>query len=150
MIVNRIKNYLAFLTVSIFTEQMLELHRGQGMEIFWRDSFHCPTEEEYNQMTIRKTGKTVRFTFPNFFGDTSRGPFRAQTCIPKMYPIFWGDTSEKCLGSPFQTFFRIHLGALLGPKPVSQKCILFFGDTFVNFLGSSRPRKSGPFSTPKS
>ncbi|XP_050725909.1 terpene synthase-like isoform X1 [Eriocheir sinensis] len=40
----------------VFCEQLLELHRGQGMEIYWRDSFTCPTEAEYRQMTIRKTG----------------------------------------------------------------------------------------------
>ncbi|KAG1710420.1 Geranylgeranyl pyrophosphate synthase [Nymphon striatum] len=42
--------------VSVFTDQLLELHRGQGMEIFWRDNFICPTEEQYKDMTIRKTG----------------------------------------------------------------------------------------------
>lgn len=26
------------------------------MEIYWRDNFTCPTESEYKQMTIRKTG----------------------------------------------------------------------------------------------
>ena len=79
---------------AVFTEQMLELHRGQvgkfrrcdvvfkisynfllqtsqihvftwrtlsfnifqGMEIYWRDNFRCPTEEEYRAMTVRKTG----------------------------------------------------------------------------------------------
>lgn len=40
----------------VYTEQLLELHRGQGMEIYWRDNFTCPTESEYQQMTIRKTG----------------------------------------------------------------------------------------------
>jgi len=40
----------------VFCEQLLELHRGQGMEIYWRDSYICPTEEEYKQMIIRKTG----------------------------------------------------------------------------------------------
>lgn len=35
---------------------MLELHRGQGMEIYWRDNFTCPTESDYKLMTIRKTG----------------------------------------------------------------------------------------------
>nr|UJH41141.1 geranyl diphosphate synthase [Pardosa pseudoannulata] len=40
----------------VFTEQLLELHRGQGMEIYWRDSFLCPTEEEYKEMVKRKTG----------------------------------------------------------------------------------------------
>lgn len=40
----------------MYTEQLLELHRGQGMEIYWRDNFTCPTELEYKQMTVRKTG----------------------------------------------------------------------------------------------
>ena len=42
--------------VNIFKDSMLELHRGQGMEIYWRDTFMCPTEEEYREMTVRKTG----------------------------------------------------------------------------------------------
>ena len=42
--------------VHIFKESMLELHRGQGMEIYWRDTFMCPTEIEYRDMTVRKTG----------------------------------------------------------------------------------------------
>jgi len=42
--------------VQVYTEQMLELHRGQGMEIYWRDNFRCPTEEEYREISIRKTG----------------------------------------------------------------------------------------------
>ncbi|XP_017778431.1 PREDICTED: geranylgeranyl pyrophosphate synthase isoform X2 [Nicrophorus vespilloides] len=40
----------------VFIEQLLELHRGQGMEIYWRDNFKCPTEEEYCEMTKKKTG----------------------------------------------------------------------------------------------
>lgn len=40
----------------MYTEQLLELHRGQGMEIYWRDSFTCPSESDYKLMTIRKTG----------------------------------------------------------------------------------------------
>lgn len=44
------------LAQQVVTEQLLELHRGQGMEIYWRDNFICPTEAEYKQMVIRKTG----------------------------------------------------------------------------------------------
>ena len=29
------------------TEELLNLHRGQGLELLWRDSLQCPTEEEY-------------------------------------------------------------------------------------------------------
>ncbi|XP_018571729.1 geranylgeranyl pyrophosphate synthase [Anoplophora glabripennis] len=42
--------------ISIALEQILELYRGQGMEIYWRDNFTCPSEEEYKQMVKRKTG----------------------------------------------------------------------------------------------
>lgn len=42
--------------VLAFTEQLLELHRGQGMDIYWRDTVHCPSEEEYKEMVKRKTG----------------------------------------------------------------------------------------------
>ncbi|XP_045501205.1 geranylgeranyl pyrophosphate synthase-like [Colias croceus] len=40
----------------IFSEQSLELIRGQGKEIYWRDSFICPSEEEYKAMLQQKTG----------------------------------------------------------------------------------------------
>ena len=26
------------------------MHRGQGLDIYWRDNMHCPTEEQYNAM----------------------------------------------------------------------------------------------------
>jgi len=42
--------------VEVFTEQLLELHRGQGMEIYWRDSFQCPTEQQYRDTIVKKTG----------------------------------------------------------------------------------------------
>lgn len=44
------------LATQVFTEQLLELHRGQGMEIYWRDNFICPSESEYKEMVKRKTG----------------------------------------------------------------------------------------------
>ncbi|XP_015588367.1 geranylgeranyl pyrophosphate synthase isoform X1 [Cephus cinctus] len=40
----------------VYTEQLLELHRGQGMELYWRDNYICPSEQEYRKMTMRKTG----------------------------------------------------------------------------------------------
>ncbi|RZC34814.1 polyprenyl synt domain containing protein, partial [Asbolus verrucosus] len=42
--------------IDIFTELNLELGRGQGMDIYWRDNAICPTEDEYKKMCIRKTG----------------------------------------------------------------------------------------------
>ncbi|KAH6951290.1 hypothetical protein HG530_013938 [Fusarium avenaceum] len=44
----------------IFTEELLHLHRGQGMDIYWRDASTCPTEEEYFTMVSNKTGGLFR------------------------------------------------------------------------------------------
>jgi geranylgeranyl diphosphate synthase type 3 len=44
------------LAAQAFTEQLLELHRGQGMDIYWRDAGVCPSELQYKEMVKRKTG----------------------------------------------------------------------------------------------
>ncbi|KAK3808751.1 MAG: geranylgeranyl pyrophosphate synthase [Benniella sp.] len=46
--------------LNIFIEELLCLHRGQGMELLWRDSLTCPTEEEYIAMVNDKTGGLLR------------------------------------------------------------------------------------------
>ena len=46
--------------IVIYTEELLNLHRGQGMDLFWRDSLTCPTEEEYLEMVNNKTGGLFR------------------------------------------------------------------------------------------
>ncbi|XP_034964306.1 geranylgeranyl pyrophosphate synthase [Zootoca vivipara] len=42
--------------VKVFTRQLLELHKGQGLDIYWRDTYTCPTEAEYKTMVLKKTG----------------------------------------------------------------------------------------------
>ncbi|TFY63659.1 hypothetical protein EVJ58_g3121 [Rhodofomes roseus] len=44
----------------IVTAELLALHRGQGLELLWRDSLQCPTEEEYVRMVNQKTGGLFR------------------------------------------------------------------------------------------
>jgi geranylgeranyl diphosphate synthase, type III len=46
--------------INIFTEELLNLHRGQGMELFWRDTLTCPSEEDYLEMVGFKTGGLYR------------------------------------------------------------------------------------------
>lgn len=46
--------------LQIFTEELIQLHRGQGMDLFWRDAGVCPTEEQYIQMVADKTGGLFR------------------------------------------------------------------------------------------
>ncbi|KAF9265923.1 farnesyltranstransferase [Marasmius fiardii PR-910] len=40
--------------------ELLNLHRGQGLDLFWRDNLVCPTEEEYVGMVNNKTGGLLR------------------------------------------------------------------------------------------
>jgi len=40
--------------------ELLNLHRGQGFDIFWRDSSTVPTLEQYKAMVIDKTGGLLR------------------------------------------------------------------------------------------
>ncbi|XP_072107138.1 geranylgeranyl pyrophosphate synthase isoform X1 [Mobula birostris] len=42
--------------IKLFTQQLLELHRGQGLDIYWRDTYTCPTIEDYKAMVLQKTG----------------------------------------------------------------------------------------------
>jgi geranylgeranyl diphosphate synthase type 3 len=44
----------------VFVTEMLNLHRGQGYDIYWRDSNVCPTEIQYTNMVIDKTGGLFR------------------------------------------------------------------------------------------
>ncbi|XP_054155136.1 geranylgeranyl pyrophosphate synthase-like isoform X2 [Oppia nitens] len=54
--IKELPNELVPKAVLIFTEQLLELHRGQGMDIHYRDSYKCPKEDEYIDMIRKKTG----------------------------------------------------------------------------------------------
>ncbi|KAG4440887.1 geranylgeranyl diphosphate synthase 1 [Cadophora sp. M221] len=53
----KLKNPQAIL---IYTEELLNLHRGQGMDLFWRDTLTCPSEDDYLEMVGNKTGGLFR------------------------------------------------------------------------------------------
>lgn len=44
----------------MFAEELVNLHRGQGMDLFWRDTLTCPTEDDYLEMVGNKTGGLFR------------------------------------------------------------------------------------------
>lgn len=48
----RVHNYAGPEATSIFLEELLNLHRGQGYDIYWRDNNECPTEEQYKAMVL--------------------------------------------------------------------------------------------------
>ncbi|KAJ6535535.1 terpenoid synthase [Mycena capillaripes] len=44
----------------ILTDELIQAHHGQSMELVWRDSLCCPTEAEYIEMVQGKTGALLR------------------------------------------------------------------------------------------
>ncbi|KAF8147638.1 isoprenoid synthase domain-containing protein [Mycena galopus ATCC 62051] len=38
--------------------ELISLHRGQGLELLWRDSLQCPSEEQYVDMLMMACGTT--------------------------------------------------------------------------------------------
>ncbi len=46
--------------INIFSTELLNLHRGQGMDLYWRDTLTCPTEDDYLEMVQNKTGGLFR------------------------------------------------------------------------------------------
>jgi geranylgeranyl diphosphate synthase, type III len=46
--------------MEIFTTELLHLHRGQGMDLYWRDTLTCPSEDDYLEMVQNKTGGLFR------------------------------------------------------------------------------------------
>ena len=92
--------------VSIYKESMLELHRGQGMEIYWRDNFTCPTEDEYRQMTIRKTGGLFNLAIKlmELFSDDKKCPkydYVELTSLLGLYFQIRDDYANLCLEEYF-------------------------------------------------
>lgn len=63
------------------TMEMVALHRGQGMELFWRDSLQCPTEAEYVDMVVNKTGGLFRIAV-QLMATAADEEARAQELIP--------------------------------------------------------------------
>ncbi|CAF0794817.1 unnamed protein product [Adineta steineri] len=46
--------------VFIIVHHLVELHNGQGLDIWWRDNHVCPSEDEYCQMIVSKCGGLFR------------------------------------------------------------------------------------------
>ncbi|GIC91797.1 FPP/GGPP synthase family protein [Aspergillus udagawae] len=59
--------------IDIFVQELLNLHRGQGMDLFWRDTLTCPTEEEYLEMVGNKTGGLFRLAIKLMQAESTTG-----------------------------------------------------------------------------
>lgn len=60
----------------VFNEEMMNLHRGQGLDIYWRDRYLVPSEKQYLDMVMNKTGGLFRLTvrLMEVFSDKFSGP----------------------------------------------------------------------------
>ncbi|KXL51291.1 hypothetical protein M433DRAFT_60717 [Acidomyces richmondensis BFW] len=62
--------------IQIYTEELLNLHRGQGMDLFWRDTLTCPTEDDYLEMVGNKTGGLFRLAIKLMCAESPSHNFR--------------------------------------------------------------------------
>jgi geranylgeranyl diphosphate synthase type 3 len=59
--------------ISIFTDEMIRLHQGQGMELYFREHCKCPTMEEYDQIIKNsKLNRTFFFLLFHLFSSLHR------------------------------------------------------------------------------
>lgn len=61
--------------IQIYTDELCNLHRGQGMDLFWRDTLTCPTEEDYLEMVGNKTGGLFRLAVKLMQAESSSNMF---------------------------------------------------------------------------
>lgn len=62
--------------VRIYTDELLNLHRGQGMDLFWRDTLTCPSEDDYLEMVGNKTGGLFRLAIKLMCAESPLHNFR--------------------------------------------------------------------------
>lgn len=67
----------------VYTEELLNLHRGQGMDLFWRDTLTCPTEEDYLEMVGNKTGGLFRLAIRLMQAESKT----AIDCVPLVHVL---------------------------------------------------------------
>eukprot|EP00527_Entomoneis_sp_CCMP2396_P001414 CAMPEP_0198137456 /NCGR_PEP_ID=MMETSP1443-20131203/927_1 /TAXON_ID=186043 /ORGANISM="Entomoneis sp., Strain CCMP2396" /LENGTH=361 /DNA_ID=CAMNT_0043798871 /DNA_START=25 /DNA_END=1110 /DNA_ORIENTATION=+ len=75
----------------VFVQELLNLHRGQGHDIQWRDTASCPTEEEYLTKIADKTG----------------GLFRLAVGLLQVFATKYADTDFTNLVNNLAMYFQI-------------------------------------------
>jgi geranylgeranyl diphosphate synthase type 3 len=68
--------------IRIYTDELLNLHRGQGMDLFWRDTLTCPTEDDYLEMVGNKTGGLFRLAIKLMCAESPTHNFNPNPDLP--------------------------------------------------------------------
>lgn len=72
--------------MTIFTDELLNLHRGQGMDLFWRDTLTCPSEADYLEMVGNKTGGLFRLAIKLMQAESGRDLYVVFPHPPDLHP----------------------------------------------------------------
>jgi geranylgeranyl diphosphate synthase type 3 len=75
------------IALAIYCEELLNLHRGQGMDLYWRDTLTLPSEEAYMKMIANKTGGLFRLAV-RLMGAVSTCTFDFMPLVEKIGLIF--------------------------------------------------------------
>jgi geranylgeranyl diphosphate synthase type 3 len=82
--------------IDIYVQELLNLHRGQGMDLFWRDTLTCPTEEEYLEMVGNKTGGLFRLAVKLMQAESDTGKYAMNisgshllSCLMIVFNYYW-------------------------------------------------------------
>ena len=69
----------------IYTDELCNLHRGQGMDLFWRDTLTCPTEDDYLEMVSNKTGGLFRLAIKLMQAESKSDKSERLTFVPLLF-----------------------------------------------------------------
>lgn len=73
----KLRNHRA---IEIYTDELCNLHRGQGMDLFWRDTLTCPSEDDYLEMVGNKTGGLFRLAVKLMQAESSNEKSVSSSC----------------------------------------------------------------------
>ncbi|KAI9369056.1 isoprenoid synthase domain-containing protein [Aspergillus egyptiacus] len=65
--------------LNIFIEELINLHHGQGLELFWSYHGRCPSISEYLTMIDNKTGRLFQLMFRLMQAESSTSTFSSPT-----------------------------------------------------------------------
>ncbi|GAA5923387.1 farnesyltranstransferase [Sporobolomyces koalae] len=71
------------------TEELLNLHRGQGMDLFYRENLVVPTEQEYIEMVNNKTGGLFRIAIKLMMAASPQDPPRDYVPLANLIGIIF-------------------------------------------------------------
>ena len=88
--------------ISIFVQELLNLHRGQGQDILWREQCKCPTEEQYMQVTL----SYVQFLICRYIRDSKAISLFLYFSISLYRILVISVSVEWCIGKQALVFFN--------------------------------------------